>query len=71
MDLILRRILRAGMQRGLADNWTWFLLAAAAYVLRRTLSARGGTVSTYSVAPGETLLISVRDRNDAPPADED
>jgi hypothetical protein len=65
VDLILRRILRAGMQRGLADNWTWFLLAASAYVLRRTLSVRGGKVSTYSVAPGEQLLITVRDRNAA------
>jgi ferric-dicitrate binding protein FerR (iron transport regulator) len=70
VDLILRRLLRAAMRRGLADNWTWFLLAAAAYVLRRTLSDQGGKVSTYTVAPGEQLIITVRDRDTEPLTDQ-
>ena len=70
MDLILRRLLRAGVRRGIAGNWTWFLFAASVFVLRRTLGQRDGTVSTYTVAPGEQLLITVRDP-DAPLTDDD
>jgi hypothetical protein len=61
MDLILRRLLRAGMRRGIAGNWSWFALAAAAFVLRRALNQPGGKVSTLKVLPGEQLLITVRD----------
>ena len=61
MDYVLRRLLRAGMKRGRQGDWTWFALAGAAYVLRRVLSAPRGKVSTVTVEPGETVLISVRD----------
>ena len=68
MDLLLRRFLRAGVRRGLGGNWYWFLLAGATFFLRRVLNERPGSVSTVTVAPGEQVLISVRDPH-APSAD--
>jgi hypothetical protein len=61
MDILLRRFLRAGVRRGLAGNWYWFLLAGSTFILRRVLNDRGGAVSTLKIAPGEQILISVRD----------
>ena len=45
MDLLLRRFLRAGVRRGLAGNWYWFLLAGATFFLRRVLNDRTSPVS--------------------------
>ena len=61
MDALLRRLLRAGVRRGIAGNWAWFLFAACTFVLRRTLSDKGGVVSSLKISPGEQVLISVRD----------
>jgi hypothetical protein len=66
MDVLLRRFLRAGVRRGLAGNWYWFLLAGATFFLRRVLNERTGTVSSLTLAPGEQVLITVRDRNAEP-----
>jgi hypothetical protein len=65
VDVLLRRFLRAGVRRGLAGNWYWFLLAGATFFLRRVLNDRTSVVSTVTVAPGEQVLITVRDRNAA------
>lgn len=68
MDVLLRRFLRAGVRRGLAGNWYWFLLAGTTFMLRRVLNERSGVVSSVKVAPGEQVLITVRDRSTpAPP----
>jgi hypothetical protein len=69
VDILLRRFLRAGIRRGLAGNWYWFLLAGATFMLRRAVNARPGVVSTLTVSPGEQLLITVRDRNAEPTAE--
>ncbi len=69
MDILLRRFLRAGIRRGLAGNWYWFLLAGATFFLRRVVNDRSGAVSTFTVSPGEQVLITVRDRNAAPAAE--
>ncbi|MGP0029304.1 MAG: hypothetical protein ACLPVF_02225 [Acidimicrobiales bacterium] len=62
MDLILRKILRTGIRHGMADqNWTWFVIVGCALVLRRSLKDRGSMVSSFKIAPGEQILISVRD----------
>jgi hypothetical protein len=61
VDALLRRLLRAAVRRGLAGDWTWLVIAACAYVLRRSLNDKGGVVSTLRVSPGEQILISVRD----------
>ena len=66
MDVLLRRFLRAGVRRGLAGNWYWFLLAGATFFLRRVLNERTGTVSSLNLSPGEQVLITVRDRNTEP-----
>jgi hypothetical protein len=66
MDVLLRRLLRAAVRRGLAGDWTWLVIAACAYVLRRALNDEGDVVSSLRIAPGEKLLISVREW-DAPP----
>ena len=63
MDVLLRRFLRAGVRRGLAGNWYWFLLAGATFFLRRVLNDRTSAVSSVTVLPGEQVLITVRDRN--------
>lgn len=68
MDILLRRFLRAGIRRGLAGNWYWFLLAGTTFLLRRVLNERSGVVSSVKVAPGEQVLITVRDRNSPAPA---
>jgi hypothetical protein len=68
VDLILRRFLRAGVRRGLGGNWYWFALAGATWFLRRTLNDRTSLVSHVTVAPGEQVLISVRDPKAAPAA---
>ncbi len=52
MDVLLRRFLRAGVRRGLAGNWYWFLLAGATFFLRRVLNDRSSAVSSVTVSPG-------------------
>jgi hypothetical protein len=69
MDILLRRFLRAGVRRGLAGNWYWFLLAGSTFILRRVLNDRSGAVSTVKLAPGEQILISVRDAKTPAPAE--
>jgi hypothetical protein len=66
MDVLLRRLLRAAVRRGLAGDWTWLVIAGCVYVLRRALNDEGDVVSSLRIAPGEKLLISVREW-DAPP----
>jgi hypothetical protein len=68
MDALLRRLLRAAMRRGLAGDWTWLVIAASAYTLRRALNDKGGLVSSLRISPGEQVLISVREY-DAPAVD--
>jgi hypothetical protein len=64
MDALLRRLVRAGMRRGLGGEWAWLALAATAFVLRRALLDPGAKVSRIEVKPGEQLLISVHDGKD-------
>jgi hypothetical protein len=68
MDVLLRRFLRAGVRRGLGGNWYWFLLAGATFFLRRVLNDRTNVVSNVTVAPGEQVLITVRDPKASPVA---
>jgi hypothetical protein len=68
MDLLLRRFLRAGIRRGVAGNWYWFLLAGSTFILRRALNDNSSKVSSVTLAPGEQVLISVRDAKAPSPA---
>jgi hypothetical protein len=69
VDLLLRRFLRTGIRRGIGGHWYWFLLAGATFFLRRVLNERPGTVSSLKVAPGEQLVITVRDPKTPPAVD--
>jgi hypothetical protein len=69
MDLLLRRFLRAGIRRGVAGNWYWFLLAGSTFILRRVLNDRTSNVSSVTLAPGEQILISVRDAKAPAPSE--
>ena len=66
MDALLRRLLRAAVRRGLAGDWTWLVIAGCAFVLRRALRPKDDIVSSLRIAPGERILISVRDAHDPP-----
>ena len=68
MDFLLRRFLRAGVRRGLGGNWYWFFLVGATWFLRRVLSDRSSAVSSVKIAPGEQVVITVRDPKAAPAA---
>ena len=63
MDIILRKILRTGLRHSMADrNWAWFVIVGCALILRRSLRGGGAVVSSLEIAPGEQVMISVRDR---------
>ena len=66
MDALLRRLVRAAVRRGLAGDWTWLVIAGCAFVLRRALRPKDEIVSSLRIAPGEQILISVRDADDPP-----
>jgi hypothetical protein len=69
MDVFIRRLIRSAFQRGIADrNWAWLVIAGCIYVLRRTLGNKGGVVSSFKIAPGQQVLISVRDHTTPAPA---
>lgn len=70
MDFLLRRLLRAGVRKGLGGYWYWFLVAGATFFLRRVLNDRTSAVSNVTLAPGEQVLITVRDPKAAPAADD-
>jgi hypothetical protein len=64
VDIILRKILRTGLRHGMADqNWAWLVIAGCALILRRSLRGNGAVVSWLEIAPGEQVMISVRDRS--------
>jgi hypothetical protein len=54
------------VRRGLAGDWTWLVIAGSAFVLRRALRPKDDIVSSLRIAPGEQILISVRDADDPP-----
>jgi hypothetical protein len=66
VDALLRRLLRAAVRRGLAGDWTWVVIAASAYLLRRALRPRDEIVHSLRIEPGEQILISVRAADDPP-----
>ena len=66
MDALLRRLVRAAVRRGLAGDWTWLVIAGSAFVLRRALRPKDDIVSSLRIAPGEQILISVRNADDPP-----
>ena len=61
MDLLLRRIIRTATRRGMrGEHWAWFLLAGAAYALRRARRRENPLVYSRQVAPGDQLLVTIQ-----------
>ncbi len=61
MDALLRRLARAGLRHGMAgEHWAWFVLALAAFALRRARRS-GEDVVTVPLRRGERLLVSLSD----------
>ncbi len=57
MDMILRRLVRLGVDRGLSGDAVWLGLALAAYLFRRSRRRPSSTVASVPIAAGETLLV--------------
>ena len=62
MDLLIRRLMRAAVQRAwLGDHWAWLLIALTTYLLRRARrSGAGSLVTSVPIHAGERLQITVR-----------
>jgi hypothetical protein len=59
IDALLRRATRTGMRRGLSgEHWAWFLIAAAAYVLRRARRPDERT-ERIDLRPGERYVVTL------------
>jgi hypothetical protein len=66
VDALLLRLLRSAFRRALAGDWAWLVIAGSAFMLRRALRPRDALVHSLKIAPGEQILISVRDADDPP-----
>jgi hypothetical protein len=67
MDLLLRRIMRTAARRGMrGEHWAWFVIAAAAFALRRARRREDPLVYSQTVVPGDRLLLSVRSSEGEP-----
>jgi hypothetical protein len=66
VDALLLRLLRGATRRALAGDWTWVVIAGSVFMLRRAMRPRDELVHSLKIAPGEQILISVRDADDPP-----
>ena len=66
MDVLLRRFLRAGVRRGRGRQLVLVPAGRCHLLLAPRPERPGSAVSTVTVSPGEQVLITVRDRDDAP-----
>jgi len=61
MDQLLRRIMRVAARRGMrGEHWAWFVIAGAAFVLRRARRRDDPVVFSRRVEPGDQLLVTVQ-----------
>lgn len=64
-DILLRRLARTGLRRGLAGgHWAWWVIAGAAYVLRRA-RRREDLTTTIDLRPGDRYLVTLHEPGDA------
>lgn len=68
MDRVLGYLVSRSMRRGRAGEPIWLAVAAAAWLVRRTLKSRDQVAWSGRVEPGQRLVIAVGDRTTpAPP----
>ncbi len=61
-ELLLFRIIRTGIRRGLnGGHWGWYALAVCATVLRYVNRQDVAAVSRLQAKPGEQLVVTVRE----------
>jgi hypothetical protein len=63
MDRVLRVLVTRAVRRGRAGEPIWLAVAAAAWLVRRTLKNRGQVAWSGRVEPGQRLVIAVGDRS--------
>ena len=67
MDYLLRRLLRIATKRGMrGEHWAWFVLAGAAFLLRRARRQEDPLVFSKRMVPGDRLLVSIRSPKNPP-----
>ena len=60
MDVLLRRLVRAAVRRGVAgEHWAWFAVAATAFVLRRAMRPDRHSGLSVPVEEGERYEVAL------------
>jgi len=67
VDRLLRALVSRSMRRGRAGEPIWLAVAAAAWLVRRSLKTRDKVVWSGRVEPGQRLVIAVGDRTTPAP----
>jgi len=68
VDRLLGCLVSRAVRRGRAGEPIWLAVAAAAWMVRRTLKSRDQVAWSGRVEPGQRLVIAVGDRSTpAPP----
>jgi hypothetical protein len=62
VDRILGYLVTRAMRRGRGGEPIWLAVAAAAWMVRRTLKSRDQVAWSGRVEPGQRLVIAVGDR---------
>lgn len=61
IDALLRRLYRSGLRRGMSgEHWAWFVLAGAAYLLKRARQPDGKAARIH-LRSGDRYVIEVSD----------
>jgi hypothetical protein len=68
VDRILGFLVTRAMRRGRGGEPIWLAVAAAAWMVRRTLKSRAGVAWSGRIEPGQRLVIAVGDRTTPAPS---
>ena len=68
MDRVLGLLVTRAMRRGRGGEPIWLAVAAAAWMVRRTLKNRDQVAWSGRVEPGQRLVIAVGDRSTPAPS---
>ncbi len=68
MDRVLGFLVTRAMRRGRGGEPIWLAVAAAAWMVRRTLKSRDQVAWSGRVEPGQRLVIAVGDRSTPAPS---